>query len=203
MSCSTNVARATRSRGTGRSRRHSPGRVGDRDHDVTADRVVQVLARLERRDRLRAQHGARGRVADLHRLGPALVVPVEQVQLEVVRQPVGEVDVDGEAGGGVPDGGDAVGEPGTCKARGSVEVGGPGVGRLAGGRDRVAGGEAGRAGDDVVAARAVRADPCPLRRRVLPDERRGCPRGSRNRPLRTALAPAVRVIVITMLPLTA
>ncbi len=76
---------------------------------MTADRVVQVHARLERRDRLRVEHVARRRVADLHRLGPALVVPVVEVQLEVVRLPVGEVDVDGEAGGGVPDGGDAVG----------------------------------------------------------------------------------------------
>ena len=84
--------------------------------------VVQVHARLERRDRLRAQHGARRRVADLHRLGPALVVPVDEVQLEVVRLAVAEVDVDGEAGGGVPDGGDAVGRAGDLEARGSVEV---------------------------------------------------------------------------------
>ena len=42
-------------------------------------------------------------------------------------------------------------EPGTCKARGSEEVVGPGVGRLSAGGDRVAGREAGRAGDDVVA----------------------------------------------------
>ena len=34
------------------------------------------------------------RVADLHLLGPALVVPVVEVQLQVVRCAVGEVDVD-------------------------------------------------------------------------------------------------------------
>ena len=68
------------------------------------------------------EHGARRRVADLHRLGPAPVVPVVEVQLEVVRLPVAEVDVDGEAGGGVPDGGDAVGRAGDLQARGSVEV---------------------------------------------------------------------------------
>ncbi len=86
-----------------------PGRPGDRDHDVAADGVVQVRTRLERRDRLSAQHGARGRVGDLHRLGPTKVVPVGEVQLEAVLRPVAQVDVDGEAGGRVPVGGDAVG----------------------------------------------------------------------------------------------
>ena len=68
-----------------------PGRPRDRDRDVAADLVVQVHARLERRDRLRAQHGARRRVADLHLLGAAPVVPVDEVELEVVRLAVGEV----------------------------------------------------------------------------------------------------------------
>ena len=112
-------------------------------------------------------------VADLHLLAAALVVPVEEVQLQVVRLAVGEVDVDGEAGGGVPDGGDAVGRAGDLQGAGVGGGGRPGVGRLAAGRDGVVGREAGRAADDVVALRAVGADPAPLRRRVLLEERRG------------------------------
>ena len=54
-----------------------------------------------------------------------------EVQLEVVRQPVAEVDVDGEAGGRVPDGGDAVGRAGDLQGAGVGGGGGPGVGRLA------------------------------------------------------------------------
>ena len=45
-------------------------------------------------------------VADLDLLAAAPAVPVEEVQLQVVGLAVGQVDVDGEAGGGVPDGGD-------------------------------------------------------------------------------------------------
>ncbi len=100
-----------------------PAVIGDRDHDVTADRVVQVHARLERRDRLRGQHGARRRVADLHRLGPALVVPVDRStargrapapspRLTSTVKLVGEYQTAATR----------LDEPGTCKARGSVEV---------------------------------------------------------------------------------
>ena len=62
-------------------------------------------------------------VADLHLLDAAQVVPVEEVQLEVVLLPVGEVDVDREAGGGVPDGGDAAADAGDLQGAGVVVVG--------------------------------------------------------------------------------
>ena len=140
---------------------------GDRDHQVARDLPVQVHAVGERRDRLGVQHGAGGGVADLHLLGSGPAVPVEEVQLQVVRLAVGEVDVDGEAGGGVPDGGDAVRRAGDLQGAGVGGGRGPGVGRLAAGRDGGVGREAGRAADDVVALRAVGADPAPLRRRVL------------------------------------
>ena len=47
----------------------------DRDHDMPgpADKVVQVHSRVERRDRLRAQHGAGGIVGDLHLLARLLL----------------------------------------------------------------------------------------------------------------------------------
>ena len=112
-------------------------------------------------------------VADLDLLAAAPVVPVEEVQLQVVGLAVGQVDVDGEAGGGVPDGGDPVGRAGDLQGAGVGGGGRPGVGRLSAGGDGVVGREAGRAGDDVVALRAVGADPAPLRRRVLLEETRG------------------------------
>ena len=83
-----------------------PGLPGDRDHQVARDLPVEVDAVAERRDRLGVQHLARAGVADLDLLAAALAVPVEEVQLQVVRLAVGQVDIDGEAGGGVPDGGD-------------------------------------------------------------------------------------------------
>ena len=89
---------------------------------MAAETVVQVHARLERRDRLRAQHRARAGVADLHRLGPALVVPVEEVQLEVVRLPSPRLTSTVKLVGEYQTAATRLEEPGTCKARGSVEV---------------------------------------------------------------------------------
>ena len=63
-----------------------------------------------------SQHLARAGVADLDLLAAAAVAPVDEVQLKIVRLAVGQVDIDGEIGGGVPDGGDPVRRAGdrTC-----------------------------------------------------------------------------------------
>ena len=87
---------------------------------MTADRVVQVHARLERRDRLRAQHGARRRVADLHRLGPARIVPVVEVQLEVMLRPSARLTLTVKLVAEYQTAATRLEEPGTCRARGSL-----------------------------------------------------------------------------------
>ena len=148
-----------------------PGRVRDRDVHVTADSPVEVDARVERRDRLGIQHRARCGVADLHRFAPGGAVPVEEVQLQVVRLAVGQVHVDSETGGRVPAGGDASGAAGILERPGVGRARGPGATRLSRGRDGGVAGQAGRVADDVVALGAVGSDPVPLRRRVLLDER--------------------------------
>ena len=115
---------------------------------------------------------AAGRVADLHLLGPAIGVPVEEVQLQIVLLAVGEVDVYLEARRRVPAGGDAASAAGGLQGA-DVDGGGrPGVGRGTRGGHRGVAGQAGGLADDVVALGAVGADPRPLRRRVLLDERR-------------------------------
>src|SRR5262249_40497737 len=81
--------------------------IGDRDQNIAADLVVEVVPQLVRRDRLRAQHGAGGRIDELNLLAPrAVAVPVEEVELQLVGLAVGaggpERDRDGvrAAGGG-------------------------------------------------------------------------------------------------------
>ncbi len=150
-----------------------PGQLRDGDQDVATDRVVEVDPRLEGRDRLGGQHGAGRRAGELHLLASPLLVPIEEVELQVVLLAVGEVDVHGEAGGGKPGGGDAAGAVGDLQSAGIRGAVGPGPGRLAGGRDGGVAGDAdgGAAADDVVALRAVGVDPGPLRRRVLLEER--------------------------------
>ena len=67
----------------------------------------------------------------------------------------------------VPAGGDAAGAAGVLEGPRVGRAGGPGVVRLARGRDGGVAGKAGRVADDVVALRAVGPDPVALRRRVL------------------------------------
>ena len=175
-----------------------PGLLRDGDQDVAADRVVEVDPRLEGRDRLGGQHGAGRRVGDLHLLAPPLLVPIEEVELQVVLLAVGEVDVHGEAGGGIPGGGDAAGAAGDLEGAGIGGAGGPGPARLAGGRDGGVAGEAdgAAAADDVVALRAVGVDPGPLRRRVLLEERGGgrgcrCGRGAEEQAVEHGVGPGL------------
>ena len=60
---------------------------------------------------------------------PGGAVPVEEVQLQVVRLAVGQVHVDSEAGGRVPAGGDASGAAGILECPRVGRARGPGVTR--------------------------------------------------------------------------
>ena len=91
-----------------------------------------------------------------HRLGAAGGVPVDQVQLQIVRLAVAEVDVHFEARAGVPAGGDAAGAAGVPQAAGVGGARGPRPARLAGGGDGGVARQGGRVADDVVALRCRR-----------------------------------------------
>ena len=107
---------------------------------------------------------------DLDLLASPLIVIVEEVQGDVVRLSVREVDVDREARVSVPGGGHAGRAAGRLQCSGVARVRRPGKVRLAGGRDRGVRGVVGRAADDVVALRAVGPDPVTRGRGVLIDE---------------------------------
>ena len=121
---------------------------------------------------------------------PTRVVPIEEIQLQVVRPAVDKVHVDRETRRGVPAAAIRPVPPGTWRPR-VGRAGRPGVAGLAAGCDGGVGGEVGRVADDLVALGAVGPDPVPFRRRVLLEERGrlGLAGGSKNRPLRTALGP--------------
>ena len=77
--------------------------------------------------------------------------------------------------------GDAAGAAGVLEGAGVGGAGGPGIGRLAGGRDGGVSGVAGGVADDVVALGAVGADPVALRRGVLLDQEVAVGRGGWRR----------------------
>ena len=92
-----------------------------------------------------------------------------------MRLPVGEIDVDRETGGGIPDGGDAVAAAGGLQGARVGRGGGPGIRCLAGESDGGVRGDADRIVDEVVATGAVDVDPVALRRSRLSGTRRRPP----------------------------
>ena len=122
---------------------------------------------MERRNCLGREDGPGGRIAQRDRLVPCGRVPVEEVELDVVRLAVGQVTstvklvvaYQAAAIRPVP--------PASSRALGSVRVGRPGVGQLAAGLDGRIGREAGRVADDLIALCAIRFDPVPFRRSCL------------------------------------
>ena len=80
----------------------------------------QIRAVLETRNRARIEDGAGGGIEDVDVLGAAGVVPIQAVERDLVSAAVGEVEVDGEAGKGVPAGCDAIGRSGLLCAAGDA-----------------------------------------------------------------------------------
>ena len=86
-----------------------PAGARERDHDVPTDLPLQVGALGERGGRLGVQNGSGGGICDLDLIASKRGIEVEQVEAEVVRLAVSDVDIDRKARGGVPACGDAVG----------------------------------------------------------------------------------------------
>jgi hypothetical protein len=102
--------------------------IGDLDRHVTADLPDEVGARGEGACGPRVERGARTEVDDTHSLDALPLVPVEQVERELVGVAVGDGGVEREAGGRIPAGGDAVG--GVLRFDGCASIvgrAGPGV----------------------------------------------------------------------------
>ena len=104
----------------------APGHPRDRDHHVPLHLQSRYTPLRERRNRPGVQHGPRRRVADLDLFHPGpRGIHVQRVQLEVVCLPVGQIQVDGEAGGRVPGGLDPAGPARVLERLGGGRVGRP------------------------------------------------------------------------------
>src|SRR5262249_56660826 len=105
-------------------------------------------------------------IRDLHLLVASLIVPIKQIQRQLMRLTIGDVDIDGEAAFGEPAGGDTVAAShllhGTRISRGVA----PNEAAVAARADLSIAVIASGIADHVVAVAAVHPLPAPLGRRV-------------------------------------
>ena len=88
-----------------------PG-IGDGDLDVAGEIPREPLPVGEVADAAGVQHIAGQGIGDLNRFAATEVIPIQQVERHPMAQAIGQVEVQGEAGGGKVAGGDSIARAG-------------------------------------------------------------------------------------------